>query len=333
MKKVAIVGASGYAGCQLVRMISKHSNLELTALFVSENSADKGKKISELYGSLDGICSLSLEPLSSAKDIIGRADAVFLATDHKVSHDIAPSLVDAGIAVFDLSGAFRISNTAVFESAYGFAHEHTDLLKKAVYALGEYVNLDELRNTKMISLPGCYPTASQLALRPLIDNDLLDLNYRPSINAISGVSGAGRKAKLTNSFCEVSVNAYGVFTHRHQPEIAEHLGTEVIFTPHLGDFKQGIHATVNAKLKDGVTKQMVDDAFAYYKDKPLVRVKEGMPKLQDVQYTPFCDIGYAMKDGYIVVCSCIDNLLKGASAQAIQILNLYYGFDELEGLL
>ena len=146
MKKVAIVGASGYAGCQLVRMISKHSNLELTALFVSENSADKGKKISELYGSLDGICSLSLEPLSSAKDIIGRADAVFLATDHKVSHDLAPDLVEAGIAVFDLSGAFRISNTDVFESAYGFAHEHTDLLKKAVYALGEYVNLDELRN-------------------------------------------------------------------------------------------------------------------------------------------------------------------------------------------
>ena len=127
--------------------------------------------------------------------------------------------------------------------------------------------------------------------------------------------------------------AYGVFTHRHQPEIAEHLGTEVIFTPHLGDFKRGIHATINAKLKDGVTNEQVAAAFnAAYENKPLVRVKKGMPKLQDVQYLPFCDIGFAMKDGYIVVCSCIDNLLKGASAQAMQILNLYYGFNETKGL-
>ncbi|MGN0902063.1 MAG: Asd/ArgC dimerization domain-containing protein, partial [Succinivibrio sp.] len=136
-----------------------------------------------------------------------------------------------------------------------------------------------------------------------------------------------------NSFCEVSVNAYGVFTHRHQPEIAEHLGREVIFTPHLGDFKRGIHATINAKLKDGVTADDLKKAYSVYDNKPLVRVKQGMPKLQDVQCLPFCDIGYASKDGYIVVCSCIDNLLKGASAQAVQVLNLYYGFDETLGLL
>lgn len=333
MVKVAVVGASGYAGAQLCRIISRHEKLELTGLFVSENSLDKGKKISELYGELNGVCDKVLQPLTGAKDIIDIADAVFLATDHKVSHDIAPALVDAGVAVFDLSGAFRISNTDVFEKAYGFAHEHKDLLKKAVYALAEYVDVKALQNTKMISLPGCYPTASQLALKPLIENGLLDLNYRPSINAVSGVSGAGRKAKLTNSFCEVSLNAYGVFTHRHQPEIAEHLGTEVIFTPHLGDFKRGIHTTINAKLKDGVTPEQVAKAYSYYDNKPLVRVKKGMPKLQDVQYLPFCDIGYAMKDNYIVICSCIDNLLKGASAQAVQVLNLYYGFDETQGLI
>lgn len=333
MVKVAVVGASGYAGAQLCRIISRHEKLELTGLFVSENSLDKGKKISELYGELNGVCDKVLQPLTGAKDIIDIADAVFLATDHKVSHDIAPALVDAGVAVFDLSGAFRISNTDVFEKAYGFAHEHKDLLKEAVYALAEYVDVKALQNTKMISLPGCYPTASQLALKPLIENGLLDLNYRPSINAVSGVSGAGRKAKLTNSFCEVSLNAYGVFTHRHQPEIAEHLGTEVIFTPHLGDFKCGIHATINAKLKDGVTPEQVAKAYSYYDNKPLVRVKKDMPKLQDVQYLPFCDIGYAMKDNYIVICSCIDNLLKGASAQAVQVLNLYYGFDETQGLI
>ena len=332
MVKVAVVGASGYAGAQLCRMISKHDDLELTGLFVSEGSLDKGKKISELYGFLNGICDQELQPLSNPQTLIDCADAVFLATDHKVSHDLAPALTQAGVVVFDLSGAFRISNVDVFEKAYGFPHEHQDLLKTAVYALAEYTDVEKLRSTKMVSLPGCYPTCSQLGLRPLIDNNLLDLNYRPSINAVSGVSGAGRKAKLTNSFCEVSLNAYGVFTHRHQPEIAEHLGTEVIFTPHLGDFKQGIHATINAKLKDGVTEEQVKKAYAYYDNKPLVRVKSGMPKLQDVQYTPFCDIGFAMKDGYIVVCSCIDNLLKIASAQALQVLNMYYGFKETKGL-
>ncbi|MCI7772302.1 MAG: N-acetyl-gamma-glutamyl-phosphate reductase [Succinivibrio sp.] len=332
MVKVAVVGASGYAGAQLVKMISAHSKLELTNLFVSEKSLDLGKKISELYGFLDGICDKTLQPLTSPKDIIACADAVFLATDHKVSHDIAPELVKAGVVVFDLSGAFRISDTDVFAKAYGFEHEHKDLLKTAVYALAEFVDVKKLQSTLMVSLPGCYPTASQLALKPLIDNDLLDLNYRPSINAVSGVSGAGRKAKLNNSFCEVSLNAYGVFTHRHQPEIAEHLGTEVIFTPHLGNFKRGIHATINAKLKDGVSAEQIAKAYSVYDHKPLVRVKSGMPKLQDVQYLPFCDIGYAFKDGYIVVCSCIDNLLKGASAQALQVLNLYYGFKETEGL-
>lgn len=333
MIKVAIVGASGYAGAELCRLISTHDKIELAGLFVSEHSLDKDKKISELYGSLEGRCDLILKPLSGAKDIIASgANAVFLATDHKVSHDLAPELTDAGIAVFDLSGAFRISNLDVFEKAYGFAHEHTDLLKSAVYALGEFVDVKQLQATKMISLPGCYPTASQLALRPLIDAGLLDLNYRPSINAVSGVSGAGRKAKITNSFCEVSLNAYGVFTHRHQPEIAEHLGTEVIFTPHLGNFKRGIHATINAKLKDNVTLADVKKAYSVYDNKPLVRVKSGMPKLQDVQNLPFCDLGFAVKDNYIVVCSCIDNLLKGASAQALQVLNLYYGFEETNGL-
>ena len=288
MVKVAVVGASGYAGAQLCRIISRHEKLELAALFVSENSLDKGKRISDLYGELNGICDKELQPLTGADDIIGKADAVFLATDHKVSHDIAPALVEAGIAVFDLSGAFRISDTDVFEKAYGFAHEHKDLLKKAVYALAEFVDVKALQNTKMISLPGCYPTASQLALKPLIDNGLLDLNYRPSINAVSGVSGAGRKAKLTNSFCEVSLNAYGVFTHRHQPEIAEHLGTEVIFTPHLGDFKRGIHATINAKLKDGVTYEQVAKAYSCYDSKPLVRVKPLLFCVDNVMYSVSC---------------------------------------------
>jgi len=331
--KVAVVGASGYAGLQLCRLVKKHPRLTLSGAFVSEHSLDLHKKVSDIDGSLKGICDEELLSLSNPKDLWGNADAVFLATDHKVSHDVAGVLVEGKIAVFDLSGAFRIHDLNVFSKAYGFEHEYPDLIKSSVYALCEYTDPEELKKTSLISLPGCYPTASQLALKPLVENNLLDLDYRPSINAVSGVSGAGRKAKLGNSFCEVSLNAYGVFSHRHQPEIEEHLGIKVIFTPHLGSFKRGIHATITARLKDGIGRDEVALAYKIYEHKPLVRVLDTLPHLSYVQYTPFCDIGYAIADNYIIIVSCIDNLLKGAAAQAMQALNLHYGMDETLSLL
>ena len=335
MKKAVVIGASGYAGAEICRILSRHGGVSLEGLYVSENSADKGRRLSDLYGSLRGICDMILEPTPEPSKIAGKADIAFLATDHKVSHDLAQPLVDHGVAVFDLSGAFRISDTAVFEKAYGFPHEHADLLRQAVYALAEYTDPEKLRATRIISLPGCYPTASQLALRPLIEGGALDLAYRPSINAVSGVTGSGRKAKLTNSFCEVSLNAYGVFTHRHQPEIEEHLGTKVVFTPHLGPFKRGILATITARLNEGFGQEQVRALYEKaYEGRRLVRLVDGMPRLQDVQELPFCDIGFKCSaDGYIVVCSAIDNLLKGAAAQAVQVMNIYCGFDEATGLL
>lgn len=334
MVKVAVIGASGYAGAELCRILSKHPKASLTGVSVSAKSEDLGKKISDLYGSLSGICDLELKATPDATSLAQIADCVFLATDHRVSHDLAPSLVEKNVKVFDLSGAFRIQDTAVFAKAYGFEHEHKDLLREAVYALPEHVDHELIKKARLLSLPGCYPTASQTALNPLLDAQLLDLSYRPVIDAVSGVSGAGRKAKLGNSFCEVSLNAYGVFTHRHQPEIAEHLGTPVIFTPHLGSFKRGILATITARLKNGVSKEQVSEAFEKaYKDQPLVRFKHTLPKLLDVQGTPFCDVGVAVSDdGYIVVISAIDNLLKGASAQAVQVFNIANSFDECAGL-
>ncbi len=337
MKRVAVVGASGYAGAELCRIISGHSGLELTGMYVSEGSADKGKALSELYGALSGRVDGTLEATPDAQTLAKNCDAVFLATDHKVSHDLAGALVPLGVAVFDLSGAFRLQDLKVFAKAYGFEHQYPELVKQAVYALPEFTDVALLRKTKMISLPGCYPTASQLALKPLIEAGALDLEFRPVIDAVSGVTGSGRKARLTNSFCEVSLNAYGVFTHRHQPEIAEHLGTEVIFTPHLGPYKRGILATITAKLKAGFDSARVAEIYSKaYADKPLVRLKSGMPKLMDVQGLPFCDLGFKVAEdgsGYIVIGSAIDNLLKGAAAQAVQALNLYYGFDETAGLL
>ncbi len=161
---------------------------------------------------------------------------VFLATAHEVSHDLAPQFLEAGCVVFDLSGAFRVNDVAFYEKYYGFTHQYPELLEQAAYGLAEWCG-NKLKEANLIAVPGCYPTAAQLALKPLIDADLLDLNQWPVINATSGVSGAGRKAAISNSFCEVSLQPYGVFTHRHQPEIATHLGADVIFTPHLGNFR------------------------------------------------------------------------------------------------
>ncbi|MBO5565811.1 MAG: N-acetyl-gamma-glutamyl-phosphate reductase [Succinivibrio sp.] len=335
MLKVSIVGASGYAGAELVRLVSRHSNLQLAGLYVSEHSEDQGKRICELYGSLLGVCNDYLQPLTDVGAVAASSDAVFLCTDHKVSHDIAPALIQGGCTVYDLSGAFRLKDPLVFERFYGFKHEHPELLQQAVYALAEYSSQEELKQTRLISLPGCYPTAAQLALKPLLKASLLDLEHLPVINAVSGVTGAGRKAKLGNSFCEVSLNVYGVFNHRHLPEIEQGLGAHVIFNPHLGPFKRGILETITAKLKVGATRDQV--ALCYqnmYRNSKLVRLKDSMPKLGDVQGLPFCDLGIASSnDGYIVVCSAIDNLLKGAAAQAVQVLNLREGFDETEGLL
>ena len=347
MVKVAVVGASGYAGAQLCRIISRHEKLELTGLFVSENSLDKGKKISELYGELNGVCDKVLQPLTGAKDIIDIADAVFLATDHKVSHDIAPALVDAGVAVFDLSGAFRISNTDVFEKAYGFAHEHKDLLKKAVYALAEYVDVKALQNTKMISLPGCYPTASQLALKPLIENGLLDLNYRPSINAVSGVSGAGRNAKVDLIFTEVNENfkAYNVLQHRHTPEIKQEMdklcnsNINLVFTPHLLPINRGILSTIYLDVKEELKEEISEEKIyklykEFYKNEHFVRITEDLPEIKNIKNSNICEIGirYDREYGNIVVVSAIDNLIKGAGGQAVQSMNIMFGLDEFEGL-
>ncbi|MCR5085751.1 MAG: N-acetyl-gamma-glutamyl-phosphate reductase [Succinivibrionaceae bacterium] len=336
MLKAAVIGASGYTGRELVGIILRHSHLTLSGTYVSPGSSDAGKRLGAIHGDLYHRTDTVLEPLTDPAAVGRAVDVAFLATEHKVSHDLAPILLEAGCAVFDLSGAHRVKDPAFYQKYYGFTHEHPEVLEQSIYALCEWCDLTLLPKRQMISLPGCYPTAAQLALKPLIDTGLLDPALRPVINAVSGVTGAGRKAKLSNSFCEVSLNAYGVFQHRHQPEISTHLGREVIFNPHLGNFKRGILETITCKLAEDATVERVSEAYAtsYREDMaPLVRLKTELPKLQDVQGLPFCDIGFKIADGYIVICSAIDNLLKGAASQAVQALNLRYNFPETEGLL
>ncbi|WP_110877516.1 N-acetyl-gamma-glutamyl-phosphate reductase [Franconibacter helveticus] len=334
MLNTLIVGASGYAGAELATYVNRHPHMNITALTVSAQSNDAGKLLSDLHPQLKGILDLPLQPMSDISAFTKDLDVVFLATAHEVSHDLAPQFLAAGCVVFDLSGAYRVNDAAFYEKFYGFTHQHPDLLEQAVYGLAEW-NVEKLKEAKLVAVPGCYPTAAQLALKPLIENDLLDLSQWPVINATSGVSGAGRKAAISNSFCEVSLQPYGLFNHRHQPEITRHLEADVIFTPHLGSFPRGILETITCRLKPGVTQAQVADAFQQaYANKPLVRLYEkGVPALKNVVGLPFCDIGFAMQDEHLIVVAAEDNLLKGASAQAMQCANIRFGFTETQSLI
>ncbi|CCN70339.1 N-acetyl-gamma-glutamyl-phosphate reductase [Vibrio nigripulchritudo SFn118] len=334
MLKTTIIGASGYTGAELALMVAKHPNLKLSGLYVSANSVDANKPVSELHKKLTGVVDMPVTPLTDIEAVAKDSDVVFLATAHEVSHDLAPTLLEQGCTVFDLSGAYRVQKENFYPTFYGFEHSNPEWLDKAVYGLAEW-NEADIAEAQLVAVPGCYPTASQLAIKPLLNAGLVDTNQWPVIDATSGVSGAGRKATMTNSFCEVSMQAYGVFAHRHQPEIASHLGCDVIFTPHLGNFKRGILATITMKLKAGVTEQAVADAFHNaYGDKPAVRLfGDKLPAIQQVENTPFNDLGWKVQGEHVIVVSAIDNLLKGASSQAMQCLNLRFGYEPLTALI
>ncbi len=332
MLKTSIIGASGYTGAELASMVQNHPNLTLAGLYVSANSVDAGKSIASIHARLSGVVDAALLPLTDIDAVAKHNDVIFLATAHEVSHDLAPLFLAKGCQVFDLSGAFRVSSPNFYREYYGFIHQHDEWTCKSAYGLAEW-NQQSIQESQMIAVPGCYPTASQLAIRPVID--LLDSKQWPIINAISGVSGAGRKSTLVNSFCEVSLQPYGLFTHRHQPEISHHLGNEVVFIPHLGNFKRGIIATITMKLSQQEMEESVAEAFySAYKDKPAIRLLESqMPSIQGVENTPFCDIAWRVQGQHLIVVSAIDNLLKGAASQAMQCLNIHYGFPELTALL
>ncbi len=325
MYNVSIIGASGYTGAQLVELVQQHPELTLSGTYVSSNSADANKPIGELHGKLAHV-DATLIPISDSilESLAHDVDFIFLATPHEASHDWMPLLTSGSAKVLDLSGAFRLKDTEIFEAFYGFPHKQQESLDNAVYGLAEWYS-SSIEQAKIIAVPGCYPTASLSALKPLGENNLLDSAVRPVINAVSGVSGAGRKASLTTSFFEVSLHAYGVLGHRHTPEIEAYLGTPVIFTPHLGNFKRGILATVTVKLKSGVTQEQLDEAYkAAYADKPIVRLRSSFPKIDDVAHTPFVDLYWKLDEssGYAVVTSAIDNVMKGAASQAIQCVNI-----------
>ena len=226
--------------------------------------------------------------------------------------------------MFDLSGGFRLKEPQDYPKYYGFEHANIDALMSAQYGLAEW-QADEIANTNLVAVPGCYPTASLLCLKPITSNSLQVENSLIVVNGISGVSGAGRNASLATNFNEVSLKAYNVLQHRHQPEISQEAHAQVIFNPHLAPYKRGLMATVTLQLKPEVTTKLVEQAFVQaYGDKPLVRIVNSWPEIADVEYTPFANIHWQVdEEKHVVVISCaIDNLLKGAASQALQCFNI-----------
>lgn len=335
MLNTVIVGASGYAGAELAALVQNHPELKLFGLYVSAGSQDAHKRFSSLHPQWVGELDQPLLPLDEdgMTRILTQADLVLLATAHEVSAELAPKFLAKGLPVFDLSGAFRVKDQGFYSSFYGFTHESEQWLEQAVYGLAEW-NTDAIAAAQLIAVPGCYPTASLCALKPLQQAGLIAEGWQPIINAVSGVSGAGRKAAINTSFCEVSLSPYGTFNHRHQPEISHHLGKGVLFQPHLGNYVRGILATIYVQLEDGVTQTQVDQAYLKaYEGKPLVRLTGQMPSIRGVANTPYCDLAWQQQGNMLVVVSAIDNLLKGAASQAMQCINIKFGFEPATGLI
>ncbi|QOL26545.1 N-acetyl-gamma-glutamyl-phosphate reductase [Thalassotalea sp. LPB0316] len=330
MKKVAIIGASGYVGAELAGLLAQHSQVSIEHLVISENSTSYGKHFADLHARWQGVIDVPLFTFSAQwfEQYGSQLDAVFFATPHEFSAQWAAKFVEAGVKVFDLSGGFRLKSCDQYPQYYGFEHQFPEYVKQAVYGLAEF-NEQTISQASLIAVPGCYPTASLLAIKPLADSQLIDESQLIVVNGISGVSGAGRNANLATSFNEVSLKPYNILQHRHQPEISQEAGCQVIFNPHLAPFKRGLLSTVTLSVQSGVSSQDVQQAYlTAYQDKPLIRLKQSWPQIDHVAHTPFADI-YCQVDEQkqVAVVSCaIDNLLKGAAAQAVQCFNLSYGW-------
>lgn len=335
MIKVGIVGATGYAGVELIRLLLAHPEVEITRL---TSRAEAGVRVDRLFPNLRGAIDLAFE--DPAGTDFDDCDVVFFATPHAVAMNTVPALFDKGKKVIDLSADFRLENIEQWESWYGVEHVAPDLVKQAVYGLPE-LNREALRSAQLVACPGCYPTAVQLGFMPLLQAGVIDQSSLIA-SCASGTSGAGRSAKINLLLTEAteSMKSYGVSGHRHLPEMEQGLsrmaGAEVklTFVPHLAPMVRGIHATLFAKLTS--TSADLRGIFQdCYRDEPFVVLTDGdyEPETRHVAGTNRCEIDVTRPEGdTVVVTVAIDNLVKGASGQAIQAMNLMHGFDETLGL-
>ncbi|WP_108648236.1 N-acetyl-gamma-glutamyl-phosphate reductase [Polynucleobacter rarus] len=345
MIKVGIVGGTGYTGVELLRMLAQHPEVELSAI---TSRKEAGMPVSEMYSSLRGRVNIAFSTPEDAK--LDQCDAVFFATPHGVAMAQAKELLAAGVRIIDLAADFRLKDTAEFEKWYGMPHQCPDILAEAVYGLAE-INREKIKTARVIGLAGCYPTSVQLGFAPLISpkltggKKLIDTNYLIS-DSKSGVSGAGRKAEVGTLLAEASDNfkAYGVKGHRHLPEIeqglkaiAGHDEIKLTFVPHLVPMIRGIHSTLYARiLPDGLDVDFQKLFEDFYANEPFVDVMPAgsLPETRSVRGSNQLRIAVHRPGGAdtLVILVVEDNLVKGASGQGIQCLNLMFGFPEDMGL-
>lgn len=342
MLKVAVVGASGYTGVELLRILHAHPEVAVTCI-TSEQSA--GRPVAEVFPSLRTRYDHILENLEPVR-VAEKADFIFTALPHKAAMEVVPTFIKLGKRVVDLSADYRFNDPAVYETWYE-PHMNPELAAKSVYGLPE-VRRAKVKGAKLVGNPGCYPTSVILGLQPLLTKGLIDVTSIIA-DSKSGVSGAGRSAKVDNLYCEVNegFKAYGVGgVHRHLPEIEQELSllaggkVTISFTPHLVPMDRGILSTIYAQLSDTqTTADLVGIYGEFYEGEPFVRVLPpgNFPSTAHVRGSNFCDIGITVdnRTGRVIVVSAIDNLVKGAAGQAVQNMNIMCGFPEnlgLEGL-
>jgi N-acetyl-gamma-glutamyl-phosphate reductase len=336
--KVGIIGATGYTGVELLRLLLRHPEVEVTAL-TSQKYA--GMKMGEVFPSLLKSLSIQCEELSIDR-VLGKTDFIFTAVPHKTAMETVPSIYHAGKKVVDLSADFRFKDPWVYEKWYQ-KHTCPELLSETVYGLPE-LHREKIRNSKIVGNPGCYPTGALIGLIPLVKGGLISIEGIV-VDSKSGVSGAGRDVVLGSLFCEVNegVKAYNIFKHRHLPEIEGELSqltqkkVTVTFVPHLIPMDRGILSTLYVNLtKQMKTEELLSVLQEYYKMEPFIRIcpKGKLPNTKDVRGSNFCDIGAMVSeaDGRAVVVTAIDNLVKGASGEAVQNMNIMLGYPETLGL-
>jgi N-acetyl-gamma-glutamyl-phosphate reductase len=331
---VGIVGFRGYSGAELVRILRRHA--QVTPVLM-EHRSDSAAETIPRGAKLDKRIPCTPEAVASEK-----LAAVFLATPPEVSMELTPGLLNAGAKVIDLSGAFRLRTPEIYKDWYKADHTQPELLAEAAYGLPEFCR-NRIRGARLVSNPGCYPTAANLAIKPLVARQFVDKSAGIVCDAKSGVSGAGRKPSMKTSFCEVTENfsAYSMLDHRHVPEVLMNSGLDVAefsFVAQLIPIDRGILETIYFRGVDGLTAETIVQAYEEsYRGEPFVRIYDPgvVPDVSAVQHTNFCDIGFkydpATRRG--VVVSVIDNLVKGAAGQAVQNMNLVLGYPEQEGLL
>ena len=332
---IAVVGVTGYTGFELARLLVRHPAVKASTFYVRDTH---GKKcLAELFPQLRGIGEAPLRSLSVADIKASNAGTAFLATPHEISAEIAPALLDAGLRVVDLSGAFRFRSAQTFTSWYKLPAPHANWLGEAVYGLPE-LYAAEIAQARLLANPGCYATSVILALRPLIDAGLIANATSVICDCKSGASGAGKDPRRDLHFVEVDENfkAYNLFSHRHTPEILEHTGLpedRVVFSTHLLPLARGILSTIYVTLTAAHSAETIEATYRkFYAGRPMVRIwpAGSLPELQHVAHTNFCDIGFSLDNSgkRLIVVSCLDNLGKGAAGQAVQNFNLMSGIEE-----